>query len=67
MKVLYATLRPPYSTYKGDQLIAYNQIKYLGKVHNLDLLTFINESKEKQEVIRELDDYCNNIFYRIKK
>jgi len=63
MKVLYATLRPPYSTYKGDQLIAYNQIKYLGKVHNLDLLTFINESKEKQEVIRELDDYCNNIFF----
>jgi len=63
MKILYATLRPPYSTYKGDQLIAYNQIKNLGGKYDLDLLTFINDQKEKKELIRELKDHCNNIFF----
>jgi len=62
MKVLYATLRPPYSIYKGDQLIAYNQIKKIGKDIDLDLLTFINNKEEKQKLKNELGNHCNNIF-----
>lgn len=48
MRILYATLRPPYSIYKGDQLIAYNQIKKIQKNIELDLLTFINNKEEKK-------------------
>lgn len=62
MKILYATLRPPYSTYKGDQLIAYNQIKKMGKNIKIDLLTFINNKEEKQKLKNELGSHCNNIF-----
>ncbi|AGB42255.1 glycosyltransferase [Halobacteroides halobius DSM 5150] len=63
MNVLYVTPRPPHSPYKGDQLIAYNQIKRLENKCKLNLITFIETQKQKKEVHNEFAEYCENIFF----
>ncbi|NQD65698.1 glycosyltransferase [Bacillus haikouensis] len=62
MKVMYMSSRPPYPPHKGDQLIAWEQIKQL-KANDCQvyLLTFV-KSKQEGDFIREkLAPYCKEV------
>jgi polysaccharide biosynthesis protein PslH len=62
MDVMYMSPRPPYPPHKGDQLIAWEQIKQL-KANGCQvyLLTFV-KSKQEGEFIREkLAPYCEEV------
>jgi polysaccharide biosynthesis protein PslH len=62
MKVLYFTVRPPYPPYKGDQLIAYEQIKRLKeKKVKVYLVCFIDDKKDGEVVKEKLNKYCDQI------
>ena len=43
MKILYLTARQPFPVTKGDQIIAYEQIKELSKRHEVYLATFYTD------------------------
>lgn len=63
MKILYVTLRPPYPPFKGDQLIAYNQIRQLSQMgYKVNLITFISNEDEESELKKNFDSYCNSIY-----
>lgn len=69
MKVIYVTTRPPYPPHRGDQLIAYEQIRNLptGK-YELYLVSLIRNENEKKEVLKQLQPYCKKIiFIRLSK
>jgi sugar transferase (PEP-CTERM/EpsH1 system associated) len=60
MKILFVTPRFPLPPIKGDKLRSYYFLKYLSKNHNIDLLSFIEQSKEiiyKDEMLK----YCNSV------
>ncbi|WP_054637609.1 glycosyltransferase family 4 protein [Thalassobacillus sp. C254] len=63
MKVLYVTARSPYPPHKGDQLIAYEQIKKLAassvKVY---LISFVSSEGEEKELREEVGDCCEAIY-----
>ncbi|MGI8315846.1 glycosyltransferase [Halobacillus mangrovi] len=62
MDVLYMSARPPYPPHKGDQLIAWEQIKQL-KVNgdHVHLLTFAKTRKEKELIKKKLSPYCKEV------
>ncbi|MFC0525527.1 glycosyltransferase [Pontibacillus salicampi] len=62
MKVIYMTARPPYPPHKGDQLIAWEQLKHL-KVSGIQiyLLTFVKSEKERDLIYQKLSPYCKEI------
>ncbi|SOC38450.1 glycosyltransferase [Ureibacillus acetophenoni] len=63
MKVVYLTARPPYPPHKGDQLIAWEQLKQLKKSDISIYLISIISSTEEEELIREkLAPYCKQIY-----
>ncbi|EKN66448.1 group 1 glycosyl transferase [Neobacillus bataviensis LMG 21833] len=69
MKAIYFTTRPPYPPHKGDQLIAYEQIKQL-KDNNVKvyLISFVNSDRESDEVNNVLGQYCEKIYFlKMKK
>ncbi len=63
MKVLFVTPRPPYPPHKGDQLIAHNQIKKLGKYCDIFLVSFITDTTNTEEILKEYKDYCKKIYF----
>lgn len=65
MKVLYVTARPPYPPHRGDQLIAYEQIKNLSNKEKFEvfLVSIIRSEKEKQDVENVLGKYCKKIYF----
>ncbi|MDG5787885.1 glycosyltransferase family 4 protein [Evansella sp. AB-P1] len=63
MKILYVTSRVPYPPHKGDQLIAYEQIKILGKRHDLYLVSFVNNKEDIPLAKAELGPYCKDIHF----
>lgn len=64
MKVLYVTARPPYPPHKGDQLIAFEQLRNLsGKNHEIYLVCIISSETEKEAVISKLEGYCKKIYF----
>lgn len=60
MKILYLTARQPYPVTKGDQIIAYEQIKQLSKRHDIYLVSFYDNDYES--LIGEMDKYCKKIY-----
>lgn len=60
MKILYLTARQPYPFMKGDQMLAYNQIKYLSMKHDIYLVSFYKENKA--DLVSELAPYCKKIY-----
>ncbi|WP_173915240.1 glycosyltransferase family 4 protein [Halobacillus sp. Marseille-Q1614] len=62
MDVLYMSSRPPYPPHKGDQLIAWEQIKQL-KVngHHVHLLTFVDSKQEGEFIMDKLSPYCKEV------
>lgn len=60
MKILYLTARQPYPVTKGDQIIAYEQIKQLSKKHDIYLISFYNGDYEA--LINEMNKYCKKVY-----
>ena len=46
MKILYLTARQPYPVVKGDQIIAYEQIRELSKNNEVYLVTYADKDIE---------------------
>lgn len=64
MKVLYFTARVPYPPHRGDQLIAYEQIKRIDKSKiDLYLVCFISKNEDKVILEEKLGNHCKKIFY----
>ena len=63
MKVVYFTSRPPYPPHKGDQLIAYEQMKKLSDLNvKVYLICFVNNSEDEHDVRTILNKYCEKIY-----
>ncbi|WP_312518548.1 glycosyltransferase family 4 protein [Anaerospora sp.] len=64
MKILYVTTRAPYPPHKGDQLIAFEQLRNLPEGnYEVYLVSFITHDNEKKDVIARLRQYCKEIFF----
>ncbi|MCA0149778.1 glycosyltransferase family 4 protein [Rossellomorea vietnamensis] len=62
MKVMYLSSRPPFPPHKGDQLIAWEQIKKLkANGHQVYLVTFVQSKQEEKLVTDMLSPYCEEI------
>lgn len=61
MRVLYATLRPPFPPKLGDQLIAWEQITRVGRDVELSLLTFDEGLEDEGELRRRLEPFCDQV------
>ena len=57
MVIVYITVRYPYPALKGDQVIAYQQIKRLSKNHDVYLVTF----SEDEIDLLSMEKYCKEI------
>lgn len=57
MIIVYITVRYPYPALKGDQVIAYQQIKRLSKKHKVHLITF----REDKIDLTCMEKYCEEI------
>lgn len=62
MKILYITARQPYPVIKGDQIIAYEQIKELSKKNEVYLITFFKDEIDKKNLLDEMNKYCKKIY-----
>ena len=65
MKVLYFAPKPPYPPNRGDQMIAYNQIKNIKKEYcdiKIILITLI-DYKNKDIVNKNISKYCDKIYF----
>lgn len=60
MKILFVTARFPYPPVKGDQAIPYYRLKYLGKSHEITLLTFY-ETKRELAHIDKIKPFCKEV------
>ncbi|KSU60336.1 group 1 glycosyl transferase [[Bacillus] enclensis] len=62
MEVMYMSPRPPYPPTKGDQLIAWEQIKQL-KANGCQvyLLTFVKSRQEGELIKDKLSPYCKEV------
>lgn len=64
MKVIYITTRPPYPPHKGDQLIAFEQIRNMPKEkHEIYLVSLVSNYSETNEVKNRLGEYCKEIYF----
>jgi sugar transferase (PEP-CTERM/EpsH1 system associated) len=61
MKVLYATLRPPFPPRMGDALIAWEQIRRLGGEVEITLLTLDERLKDEMVFRQQLEPFCRAI------
>ena len=60
-KIVYITGRHPWPPNKGDQLIAYNQIKTLSENNEIYLITC--PSRGKKEKVQEFEKCCMGVTY----
>lgn len=60
MKILMLTPYLPYPLYSGGQIRTYNLLKNLSKTHEITLLSFIRDEKEKK-YIGQLKKYCQDV------
>lgn len=59
MKILYLSARQPYPCVKGDQVVAYEQIKRLSQGNKIILITFYKD--KKNELFEEMAKYCSQV------
>ncbi len=71
MRILFYSTRPPYPPHKGDQLIAYNQIKTLKEINSeveIIIFSLYSDEKEKNACENEIIKYVTEVkFVRIGK
>jgi glycosyltransferase involved in cell wall biosynthesis len=61
MKILMLTPYLPYPLYSGGQIRTYNLLKNLSHKHQITLVSFIREEKEKK-YIDELKKFCEDVY-----
>jgi polysaccharide biosynthesis protein PslH len=62
MNVMYMSSRPPYPPHKGDQLIAWEQIKQLkANGYQVHLITFVKSEQEGEFIRDKLAPYCKEV------
>jgi sugar transferase (PEP-CTERM/EpsH1 system associated) len=68
MKILYLAHRIPYPPNKGDKIRSFNEIKYLSKNNDIDLICLADEKKD-MAYSRELEKICGkvSVFFLEKK
>ena len=59
--LLYICHRVPFPPNKGDKIRTFNQIKYLSRNWNIDLVSFADEPKDLQYK-PDLEKLCRNVF-----
>lgn len=62
IKVLYVTSRPPWPPHKGDQMIAFEQLRTLNKRHEIFLLSVYFEDIKSENIKIKMKDYCKDIY-----
>ncbi len=60
MKILFLTAFLPYPPHGGNRIRTFNFLKYLGKKHEIYLLSFI-ESMAEMQYVQALKSYCREI------
>lgn len=60
-RILYVSHRFPYPPDKGDKIRSFNEVKYLSKNNLLDIVTFVDNSKD-YEYEEHLKKYCNELY-----
>jgi glycosyltransferase involved in cell wall biosynthesis len=58
MRILYLAHRIPYPPSKGDKIRSFNEIKYLSKSHEIDLVCLADDP-EDLHYQKELQEYCD--------
>ena len=68
MKILFLAHRIPYPPNKGEKIRAFNQIRYLSRVHEIHLACLI-DSESDLEHVDTLREYCASVdaVYRSRK
>ena len=61
MKILYLAHRIPYPPNKGDKIRSFNEIKYLSRLHTVDL-TCLADQINDVAYENDLKKYCNKVF-----
>ena len=61
MKLLYLAHRIPYPPNKGDKIRSFNEVKYLGKNHQTDLICLADQP-EDISFTSNLEKYCRRVF-----
>ena len=57
MRLLFLTPRSPRPPLKGDQVVAYHRLRLLARRHEVALLTFYEDEREREE-LRGLEGLC---------
>jgi len=60
MRLLFIANRFPYPPFRGDKLKIYNLVKQLSKIHEIDLITFVEQQSDYQ-YLDELKPFFKNI------
>lgn len=60
MNILFLTNLIPYPLDNGGKIKTFNMLKMLSSMNNIDLFSFYEEEKDKEN-IKPLEDLCNNI------
>jgi sugar transferase (PEP-CTERM/EpsH1 system associated) len=61
MKILYLAHRIPYPPNKGDKIRSFNEIKYLSKSHEVDLICLADETSDVR-FQEDLKKHCRKVF-----
>lgn len=59
-KILYLSHRIPYPPNKGDKIRSFNEIKYLSKKYDVDLITLADDPKDLKYK-KKLKKYCRQV------
>lgn len=60
MRILYLAHRVPYPPNKGDKIRTFNEIRYLSRNHDIDLLTLADDPNDLQYG-KDLEKYCGRV------
>ncbi|OQX01823.1 MAG: glycosyl transferase (group I) [Desulfobacteraceae bacterium IS3] len=61
MKILYIAHRIPYPPNKGDKIRSFNEVKYLSKQHDIDLIC-LADNPDDLRFKENLEKYCRRVF-----
>jgi sugar transferase (PEP-CTERM/EpsH1 system associated) len=67
VKVLFLTSRLPFPPVGGDKLRTFNFVKYIGERHDLDLVSFIEDERELEDISSYRRYYRNLITVKLSK
>lgn len=64
MRIIFLTPHPPYPPHRGDQLIAYEQLRNLDNLnYKIYLVSLFHKQNEEKEILENLSEHCKAIFF----